>query len=56
MLLKAKSLLAIEASIADYWQRYTGLDGDVIGMTSFMNPRRLISCLNCLGLVTRTCW
>ena len=30
-----RARLAIEASIADYWQRYTGLDGDVIGMTSF---------------------
>ena len=30
-----RARLAIEASIADYWQRYTGLDGEVIGMTSF---------------------
>ena len=30
-----RTRLAIEASIADYWQRYTGLDGEVIGMTSF---------------------
>ena len=30
-----RARLAIEASIADYWQRYTGLDGSVIGMTSF---------------------
>ncbi|ACQ93763.1 transketolase [Tolumonas auensis DSM 9187] len=30
-----RTRLAIEASIADYWQRYTGLDGTVIGMTSF---------------------
>ena len=30
-----RARLAIEASIADYWQRYTGLDGTVIGMTSF---------------------
>lgn len=27
--------LAVEASIEGYWQRYTGLDGKVIGMTSF---------------------
>ncbi len=27
--------LAIEAGIADYWYKYVGLDGDVIGMTSF---------------------
>ena len=27
--------LVIEASIADYWERYAGLDGDVIGMKSF---------------------
>ncbi len=30
-----RARLAIEASIADYWQRYTGLDGAVIGMTGF---------------------
>jgi len=30
-----RARLAIEASIADYWQRYTGLDGTVIGMTGF---------------------
>ena len=27
--------LAVEASIAGFWQRYTGLDGKVIGMTTF---------------------
>ena len=27
-----RARLAIEAGIADYWQRYTGLDGEVIGM------------------------
>jgi len=30
-----RARLAIEASIAGYWQRYTGLDGSVIGMTGF---------------------
>ncbi|GAB3233794.1 transketolase [Pseudaeromonas pectinilytica] len=30
-----RARLAIEASIASYWQRYTGLDGAVIGMTRF---------------------
>jgi transketolase len=30
-----RARLAIEASIAGYWQRYTGLDGAVIGMTGF---------------------
>jgi len=30
-----RARLAIEASISDYWQRYTGLDGTVIGMTGF---------------------
>ena len=30
-----RARLAIEASIAGYWQRYTGLDGAVIGMTRF---------------------
>lgn len=27
--------IAIEASIADYWYKYVGLNGEVIGMTSF---------------------
>ncbi len=27
--------IAIEAGIADYWRKYVGLDGAVIGMTSF---------------------
>ena len=30
-----RARLAIEASIAGYWQRYTGLDGAVVGMTGF---------------------
>ena len=30
-----RARIAVEAGIADYWQRYTGLDGEVIGMTSF---------------------
>ena len=27
--------VAIEAAIADYWRKYVGLDGAVIGMDSF---------------------
>ncbi|TFH91567.1 transketolase [Vibrio ouci] len=27
--------IAIEAGIADYWFKYTGLNGDIIGMTTF---------------------
>ena len=27
--------LAVEASIAGFWERYVGLNGKVIGMTSF---------------------
>jgi len=30
-----RARLAVEAGIAGYWQRYTGLDGDVIGMIGF---------------------
>ncbi|MFK7955309.1 MAG: transketolase [Lysobacterales bacterium] len=30
-----RARLAIEAASADYWAKYTGLDGDVIGMTSY---------------------
>ena len=28
-------ITAIEAGIADYWQRYTGLDGDMARITSY---------------------
>jgi len=27
--------MAIEAAIADYWYKYVGLDGRVVGMTTF---------------------
>ena len=27
--------VAIEAAASDYWRKYVGLDGDVVGMTSF---------------------
>ena len=27
--------IAIEAGIADYWYKYVGLDGDIIGMSTF---------------------
>nr|WP_190316449.1 hypothetical protein [Pantoea sp. M_5] len=27
--------MAIEAGIADYWFKYTGLNGAIVGMTSF---------------------
>ena len=27
--------LAIEALHADFWNKYVGLDGDIIGMTTF---------------------
>jgi len=27
--------IAIEAGIADYWHKYVGLDGAIVGMTSF---------------------
>ncbi|MEM9182425.1 MAG: transketolase [Pseudomonadota bacterium] len=30
-----RARLAIEAASADYWYRYTGLDGDVVGMHSY---------------------
>lgn len=32
---RVRNRLAIEASIEGFWQRYTGLDGKVIGMDSF---------------------
>lgn len=27
--------IAVEASIADYWYKYVGLDGRIVGMTTF---------------------
>ncbi len=30
-----RARLAVEAGSADYWFKYTGLDGDIIGMTSY---------------------
>jgi transketolase len=33
--LEVSSRIAIEASIADYWYKYVGIDGRVIGMTTF---------------------
>ena len=30
-----RARVAVEAGIADYWRKYVGLDGDVIGMTTF---------------------
>ena len=30
-----RARLAIEAGVVDYWRKYVGLDGDVIGMTTF---------------------
>ncbi|MBN7770916.1 transketolase [Marinobacter daepoensis] len=33
--LEVTNRIAIEASIADYWYKYVGLDGRVIGMTTF---------------------
>ncbi len=32
---EVKCRLAIEAASADWWRRYTGIDGDIIGMTDF---------------------
>lgn len=32
---QVRNRLAVEASIEGFWQRYTGLDGKVIGMSSF---------------------
>lgn len=33
--LEVSSRIAIEASMADYWYKYVGIDGRVIGMTTF---------------------
>lgn len=33
--LEVTNRIAIEASIADYWYKYVGLDGRIVGMTTF---------------------
>ena len=33
--LEVSARIAIEASMADYWYKYVGIDGRVIGMTTF---------------------
>ena len=33
--LEVTNRIAIEAGIADYWYKYVGLDGRVVGMTTF---------------------
>ena len=30
-----RARVAVEAASADYWRKYVGLDGEVVGMTSF---------------------
>ena len=35
LLPNVKNRLAIEAGISDFWMKYVGLEGDVIGMNSF---------------------
>jgi transketolase len=35
VLLKGVKRVAVEAGIADYWRKYVGLEGAVVGMTTF---------------------
>ena len=35
ILLKGVKRVAVEAGIADYWRKYVGLEGGVVGMTTF---------------------
>jgi transketolase len=35
VLLKGVKRVAVEAGIADYWHKYVGLEGAVVGMTTF---------------------
>jgi transketolase len=30
-----RARVAVEAATSDFWRKYVGLDGDVVGMTSF---------------------
>lgn len=36
--------VAVEAGIADYWYKYVGLKGAIVGMTGYGNLLRQISC------------
>lgn len=36
--------VAVEAGIADYWYKYVGLNGAIVGMTTFGSQRQRNSC------------
>ncbi|WP_425445700.1 transketolase-like TK C-terminal-containing protein [Vibrio albus] len=42
--------VAIEAGIADYWYKYVGLDGRIIGMNSFGESAQADELFNLFGL------
>ncbi|MEI8631945.1 transketolase [Vibrio sp. PP-XX7] len=42
--------VAIEAGIADYWYKYVGLTGQVVGMRALVNLHRRVNCLKCSAL------
>lgn len=48
--------VAVEAGIADYWYKYVGLKGAIVGMTGYGNLLRRISCSRSLALPPRILW
>lgn len=48
--------VAVEAGIADYWYKYVGLKGAIVGMTGYGNLLRQISCSRSLALPPRILW
>ncbi|MFP1497727.1 transketolase-like TK C-terminal-containing protein [Escherichia coli] len=47
--------VAVEAGIADYWYKYVGLKGAIVGMTGYGNLLRRISCSRSLALPPEYC-
>ncbi len=48
--------IAIEASHADYWYKYVGLEGRIIGMTSFGESAPAPALFEEFGLPWTTSW
>ncbi len=48
-----KARVAIEAGIADYWFKYVGLDGVIVGMHSFGESALQTNCLLSLVLLLK---
>ena len=47
-----RSRVAVEAGIADFWYKFVGLDGKVIGMTTFGESAPAKDLFNHFGITT----